>query len=650
MGEHYTTEKNILKLIGPLFLDELRQRFDDSQNESAKLRALLKHLSELRFLDSAAGCGNFLVIAYRELRQLNLDILLRLQELQSLGQGGKRADTSFDRTMFFDETDLAVRMEHFFGIELEEWPARIAATALHLTDHQANQAMEQALGRGPATLPLTRNDSIHVGNALRTDWETITGPTKHLYIMGNPPFIGQYGKTPEQTEDMKLVWGKNYDGYLDYVTAWFAKAVQLFDKPEMGGEFAFVSTNSITQGQPVPALFRYIFSHGWRLKFAHRTFSWSSEAPGAASVHCVITGYYKSNRRTSEETLYYYDNSKSEPRPEPVKQQINAYLIDGANVLVDKRMSHLSASTQTLQRGSQPTDGSRELRRVGKAGLIVEADDYDAVAADPIAAKYLRRYVMGEELINNLDRWCLWLVDFDPTDLNKSAILRDRLEAVRDFRLSSQKAATKRDAATPHLFQENHQPTVQYLGIPRVFSERRRWATCALLSPDIIAGDKVYVCEDTDGLGFALISSSAFMAWQKAVGGRLKSDPSFSNTIVWNNLPIPELTDEQRAAIIAGGQAVLDARAELTKRAIAAGRKPPSLADLYNPLAMAPELLKAHAQLDRAVDAVFGLKVVSTGSTTEADEQRLAALFSSYERLTAAEQLPLPKPKRPRRA
>jgi len=249
------------------------------------------------FIDPACGCGNFLVIAYRELRQLNLDILLRLQELQQAGTGGRQSSTTFDRSLLFSGTDLAVRLEHFSGIVLEEWPARIAATALHLADHQANLAMLDALGHGPETLPLQRNDNIVIANALRTDWGEITGQSQHLYVMGNPPFIGQKEKTAAQTADMKLVWGDRYDGYLDYVTGWYKKAVDLLDRPDMGGEFAFVSTNSITQGQPVPALFGYMFTRGWQIRFCHRTFSWTSEAPGAAAVHCVIIGFDKGGRR-----------------------------------------------------------------------------------------------------------------------------------------------------------------------------------------------------------------------------------------------------------------------------------------------------------------------------------------------------------------
>ncbi|MCL1898648.1 MAG: class I SAM-dependent DNA methyltransferase, partial [Micrococcales bacterium] len=279
LGEHYTTEKNIMRLIGPMFLDGLRQRLDQSRSDPAKLRALRRDLGLMRFLDPACGCGNFLVVAYREMRALELAILVRLQELQAVGEGGQRKGTTFTPTLMFDAADLAVRLEHFQGIEIDEWPAQIAATALHLVDHQANLAMELALGQGPETLPLTKDVQIHVGNALRMDWAEVVGPTDRLYILGNPPFMGHATRNSTQAQELRDVWNRNDIGRLDYVTGWYAKALDLFKRPDYSGEFAFVSTNSITQGEPVPALFSPVFGAGWRIKFAHRTFAWTSEAP-----------------------------------------------------------------------------------------------------------------------------------------------------------------------------------------------------------------------------------------------------------------------------------------------------------------------------------------------------------------------------------
>ncbi|MFV0633350.1 DNA methyltransferase [Demequina sp.] len=530
--------------------------------------------------------------------------MLRLQELGSRGS---------EMTLMFDEGDLAVTLEHFHGIEIEEWPAQIARTALHLVEHQANQAMELALGKGPETLPLNKVDTIYVGNAIATDWGNVVEPSDHLYVLGNPPFLGHASRTLGQADELRMVWGRKDIGRLDYVTAWYAKAIQLFSRPGYDGEFAFVSTNSITQGEPVPALFGPLFGAGWRIKFAHRTFVWTSEAPDAAAVHCVIVGMDRHPRRQSQ--LFTYEAGRGEPKRVEVARSINAYLADAANVLVEQRREPIGSHLPRVTMGSMPRDGGH---------LIVGPDEHAEVAADPVAAKYLRRFLMGRELINDAPRWCLWLEDLDPADVGRSRVLRARLDAVRFERLQSRAESTREMAATPHLFGQRAQPKVPYVGIPKVFAESRRWATCAHLGPEVIAGDKVYTCTDPDGFAFAILSSSAFILWQKTVGGRLKSDPSFSNTVVWNTFPLPRVTDSQREAIVAGGSGVLVAREQRPGR---------SLADHYNALAMDPALIAAHRRLDKAVDAVFGL----TGAVS--DEARLTSLFASYQRLIAAEQL-----------
>ena len=605
LGEHYTTETNILKTLGPLFLDELKSRFAHEQHSVQGLKKLRAHLGQIRILDPAAGCGNFLLLSYRELRALDLAILIRLREL---------GDTTEIPTMFFTRDDLVVRPEHFFGIEIEEWPARIASTALHLADHQANQAMSLELGMAPDSLPLGTIDTVHVGNALRTNWRDILDPTVDTIVVGNPPFKGHRGREEEQAADLRAVWGRNDIGRLDYVTAWYRKAVDFFDGIP-GGRFAFVSTNSITQGEPVPTLFGPVFAGGWRIRFAHRTFGWSSEAPGAANVHCVVIGFDRGGRAAPAPTLFFYDTLRGAPNAKTV-DRINAYLIDGPNILVAQRRTVLAPDLPPVTMGSMPRDGRN---------LIVEKEDYIEVAADAIAAKYLRRYVMGEEFINGDDRWCLWMIDLDPADVAKSAILRKRLDGVRAMRLKSKAPSTRKMAETPHLFGQRSQPTTPYLGIPKVFSERRRWATAARMTDDVIAGDKVYKVDDPDGFAFAIMSSSMFITWQKAVGGRWKSDPSFSNTLVWNTLPLPKVSDAARHAVIATGLKVLDARA------LHPGR---SLEDLYNPLAMDPALVSAHNALDRAVDKAFGAR---PALKTEADRQRV--LFQRYEEMTIAGRL-----------
>ena len=599
-GEHYTSETNILKVIEPLFLDGLRKeasRLIGNRSTTAKaLRAFRDSLADMAFCDPACGCGNFLVVAYRELRKIETDIIVAIRQREGLG------DFSLDATW---EQKLSIGQ--FYGFELNWWPAKIAETAMFLVDHQANRELALRIGDAPDRLPIEITAHIRHGNALQIAWDVEIQRVKgQTYIFGNPPFNGQYTKTSEQGEDMKRVWGDDYDGYLDYVTGWHAKSKDfLSDRP---GEFAFVTTNSIAQGQPVPALFEPIFNSGWVIKFAHRTFAWDSEAPGKAAVHCVIVGFTRN--LDVKPRLWDYPRVNGEPVEQAVTRRINAYLIDGANVLVKKRSKPLAA-IPLARFGSKPVDGGN---------LIVEAKDYDEVAADPIAAKYLRPFRMGRELVRGLDRWCLWLEDMDPSDLSKSPVLKKRIEAVRDMRLASKKKATKLSADTPHLFQENHQPDSNYVGIPRVVSESRKFYAVQHLSKDIIAADSVFTITDPDGLIFGLMSSSMLITWQRTVGGRLKSDLRFSNTLSWNTFPVPELSQQDEAAIIDGGKAVLEARAKFSNR---------SLADHYQPLAMDPDLLKAHDKLDRAVDKAFGAPRKLTN-----EKQRQELLFQNYVRLT----------------
>ena len=616
LGEHYTSETNILKTLGPLFLDDLRERFAEHTHDLTKLKELRQELRELRIMDPACGCGNFLVVAYRELRRLDTEILVRIRELEL----ARKNNDEFQATMFFDDrgehAEITVQLDHFFGIEIEEWPARIAQTALHLAHHQANREMERLLGQAPSILPLSTSAHIMIGNALREDWTQVCTPSASVRIVGNPPFIGQHMRSEQQTDDLRVVWGDGYDGYLDYVTGWFIKASQYFHAVPRGGRFAFVSTNSIAQGAPVAALFRPLLEGGWRIRFAHQTFAWTSEAPKAAAVHCVITGFDRgAPHEKARPVLFTYSTLKAQPEALPVKH-INPYLVEGPDIFLKALRHPLSPNLPEVRFGSKPVDGGN---------LIVEAEDYPQVAADPIAAKYLRPFRMGREVVRGLDRWCLWMhtEDFDPRDIDRSPILKERVRACATFRQGSKKKATVAGAQTAHLFQENHQPSEPYVAIPRVVSETRFFYTAAHLSEDVIAGDKVYTALDPDGFLFAIISSSMFMSWQKLVGGRLKSDLNFSNKIVWNTLPLPEVSDKQRAAIIAAGQGILEARAE---------QPGVSLADMYNPLAMAPSLLKAHRILDRAVDRAFGAR-----KALETNEQRLTILFKRYQEMTATE-------------
>lgn len=596
LGEHYTSEENILKTLNPLFLDELRADLaaalarDTPQKRINALNKLWDRLGAIRFLDPACGCGNFIIVAYRELRDIELQLMESLHDLRDFNQ------LSLDA-----KADLKVTLDHFHGIEIDEWPAKIAETAMFMIDRQCDLKLKERFGEAPERLPLQREAKIEVGNALRLKWSRILAPSAHVVVAGNPPFHGPKERTKEQTEDLRAVWGADYDGFLDYVTGWHAKVLSYLEG--LGATWAFVSTNSISQGQAVPTLWGAILRRGWRVKFAHRTFPWTSEASGGAAVHCVIVGFTRSADGSA--TLFDHRDHESPWRAAPL---INAYLVDGPNVLVKKRMRPLAEDLPEVLAGSKAVDWGY---------LTVEKQDFQQVFSDPIARKYVRPFKGGEELINGLDRWCLWLVDADPHELQQSSVLRVRLAEVRRRRLESPKAATRKGAATPHLFEERRQPSDTYLGIPQTFSENRLYATVARVPSDVIASIKLFTSPDPDGFLFGVVSSAMFLTWQKTVGGRLKSDPSFTNTIVWNNLPMPAVID--RKHIIEAGAGVLRARE----------RQPgSSLAQQYDPRSMASELTRAHQELDRVIDMAFG---ASRRCSTELERQEL--LFSRFAEL-----------------
>lgn len=599
-GEHYTSEANILKVLRPMFIDGFRVRLDAANTKPA-LERLHEELRDLRYVDPACGCGNFLIVAYREMRALELDLLTKLRTKR-----GKEDE------LLLDPSDLLhVRLDQFFGIELNWWPAKIAETAMFLVDHQANQQMAKTLGYTPRRLPIKIAANIVHANALTTDWDSVL-PDKGatIYMFGNPPFVGTKERTKEQTAQLANAWGDRYSGFLDFVTAWHQKVLRyLADKP---GEFGFVTTNSVTQGTQPVHLFGAVRDAGWRIKFAHRTFPWDSEsaAKDKAAVHCVIIGFTRDPTVTP--VLYDYPERQRTPVAVAAPNGINGYLVDAPDVFIATRRNPLSPQLPAVNAGSKAVDWGY---------LTVEEDEHAEVAADPVMSKYLRRFIGGDELINGLDRWCLWLVDLQPRDLEASPALRSRVGEVKSRRAASRKEPTRRLADTPHLFGERYQPTVPYLGIPQTFSENRRYATADRLDADVIASMKLFTCPDPDGFAFAVVSSSMFITWQKTIGGRLKSDPSFSNTLVWNNLPLPAQEPALRAQIIDAGRGVLTARALHPTR---------TLADHYQSLAMDPELVKAHRALDRVVDKAFGAPR-GTGS----EVQRQKVLFARYSEMTS---------------
>lgn len=603
-GEHYTSEKNILKTIGPLFLDSYRERADRLiSNKSTKIRDINELLDEMAsniYCDPACGGGNFLNLAYAKLREIETDLLVEKQN-----RGAERT-ASFDISF-----DQKISINQFWGFEINWWPAKIAETAMFLVDHQANLKLAAALGDAPERLPIQITAHIVHANALQLDWsETLPEPAGKTFIFGNPPFLGQSKRSAAQTEELKQVWGEQYDGYLDYVTAWFKKSADLLH--DRYGEFAFVATNSIAQGQPVKALFNMLFNNGWVIKFAHRTFEWESEASGKAIVFCSIVGLTRDLEHKPK--LWDYPDVKGDPVAVPVKTRINAYLAPSDAGIIPKTTKPISPEVLPARYGSKPVDGNNLIPKAGTP----------RPTHDPIAMKYVREAVGADELIYKTDRWCLWMNDenFDPADISRSPYLKEKVTAVKNLREASTKPQTREAAMTPHLFMEIRAFETSYLAIPIHVAEDRLYYTVQRYPNTTICTNANFQIEDTDGLQFALISSSMFITWQRAIGGRIKSDYRFANTLTWNTFPVPALDDKHRKAIIAAGKKVLEARELHPER---------NLEEHYEPLAMAPELIKAHNALDKAVDAAFG----ETRRLT-VESKRLEVLFEHYKKLTVS--------------
>lgn len=615
LGAHYTSERNILKLIGPLFLDDLKAELDRIGNHEGKLKSFHVKLAGLRFLDPACGCGNFLVIAYRELRLLELEVLRRLYA---------RQQSVLTRVA----EHVVVDVDQFYGIEIEEFPAQIAQVALWLMDHQMNLRVAEQFGRYFARLPLVKSPTIVHGNALRIDWNEVVPAERLHYILGNPPFGGKHYQSKEQRADQTRVTTDIRSGSdLDFVANWFIKAADFTERTNI--DFAFVATNSIAQGEQVPLLWPYLFDRmGLRIQFAHRTFRWRNEARGQAAVHCVIIGL---TRRTSDACrLFEYDDPTGDPH-ERRTSRINPYLTDGPNVVITKRTSPLD-ERPTMRCGSKPTDGGN---------LILSNDERETLVAKyPAAERWIRPFIGANEFLNGNCRWCLWLVDVPPSELRGVKPVVDRIEAVRRFREDSSAAPTRAAASTPAQFFFISQPKTEYILVPEVSSERRRFVPIGWMKPGVISSNKNYLIAEATLYLFGLLQSSMHMVWLSTVGGRLKSDYQYSASMVYNNLPWPEITDEKhRTAIETAAQAILDARTKFPDS---------TLADLYDPLTMPPALAKAHQILDRAVDAAYLAAEKTAGRKPPkltTDAERLAFLFDRYQSLTSL----LPATERARR-
>jgi hypothetical protein len=599
LGEHYTPEKTIMKVIGPLFLDDLKDRLAASKGSPQKLRNLRKELATFNFLDPACGCGNFLIVAYREMRRLELEILKQLSDLKEDSQ------LSLDPTL-----GLQVTIEQFAGIEIEEWPAKVAETAMFLVDHQMNLELAEEFGLTPDRLPIKGMLNVHVGNALRVDWRSVCEIGDKTLILGNPPFLGSASLSTEQQQDNRIVFenigaGLLRSGRLDYVACWWALACR--NLQGTAGKAAFVSTNSLTQGEQAREMGPLFTRLGYVIEFAHQTFKWSSDAPNAAAVHVVIVGI-NARDRVSKRRLFTTQDDGSTTEVEA--DNINVYLADSLIDAIEKHTSSLLGLPRMLK-GSQPQDAG---------GLIVESEDLDAVQKDAIASKFLRRLVGGRDMLHSELRHCLWLVNAEPEVLRSSKILRERLDKVRKARLESPSLGAKEKSEAPSLFWNIRQPKRQWLAVPRHSSENRTIIPMAFFSADDIAHDSLNAIDGADDYLFGLLQSRPFTVWAKLVSGRLKSDIRLSPDLSYNSFPAPEPTPEQRAQITAAVQEVLQARA---------AHPGSSLADLYDPLATPADLVKAHGILDKVVLAALGL------SPSASDGEVLSALFKRYGELVA---------------
>jgi len=594
-GEFYTSEKAIMRVISPLFLDALNARLQKAWASAPALKRLWTDVGKMNFLDPASGSGNFLLVAYKKLRELELKLMARLNELE-----GRDTAIQIDGSI-----GLQVHLGQFHAIEYDEWSSQIAFVAMFLADHQSNRQMEEILGVSPERFPLNESAVVKQGNALTIPWDTVCPMDENTYIMGNPPFNGSSMLSPEQRQDTSSVWkGMKGSGLLDYVTNWFLVGAQWAS--ERGVRVGLVATNSITQGEQPALLWGRLLQMGVGIDFAYRSFWWDN----GAAVHVVIIGF-STQPKPKKRPLWKFSEIKSEPEL-TWAENINPYLLEAPDILVQSRSTPLQSTTQRMVYGSKPTDD----------GLLsnLSASEAEVIRKiDPIASRYLRRLIGARELLHSEERNCLWLVGADPSDIRNSPELSRRVSLVREFRLQSRDKMTLADADRPAEFQKIRQPTTDYIAVPLVSSEIRDYVPLALLSSEVIANNLISTIPDGSLRTFGLLMSRPFNVWNKTVSGRLESRTRISGTITYNNFPFPDTTAAQDKAIEAGSQAVLSARALFPTS---------SLADLYDPTSMPSELRKAHRQLDMAVLAAFGLKVSAS------DEEVLAELFRRYDDLT----------------
>ena len=603
-GAHYTTERNIMKVIGPLFLDDLRTEFKhlterrDSGRRKA-LEAFHTKLSTLRFFDPACGCGNFLIISYRELRILELDLLNALRQ---------------DGQLALDVSQMCqIDVHQFYGIELAEFPARIAEVALWMMDHIMNNKLSLAFGESYLRIPLKKSPHIRQADALEIDWADLLAPTDCSYVLGNPPFGGaKYQSDKQRAQVRRIAHLGGSGGTLDYVTAWFIRAGDYLR--QSSAKVGFVATNSITQGEQVAQLWPVLLDrYGLEIGFAHRTFAWGSDARGMAHVHVVIIGLTRSDRQPVEKRLFSYSDIKGDPT-ESRHAALTPYLFDAGTVvnrhLVVEETSRPLCAVPQLVIGSKPIDAGHF--------IFSREERAEFLHQEPAAARYFHPYVGSEEFINGGERWILYLADLTPNELRAMPRVKERSLAVKAFRLESKSEGTRKLADAPTRFHVTVVPKRPFLVIPESSSEKRDYVPIGWLKPPTIPSNLVRVLQGADLWHFAILTSAMHMSWLRQIGGRLKSDYRYSVGIVYNTFPWPQATPQQRDKIRGLAQSVLDAR----------GRFPNcTLADLYDVDVMPPQLRKAHRALDGAVEKLY------RPATFTGDRDRAEHLFGLYEKL-----------------
>jgi hypothetical protein len=638
LGAHYTSEKNIRKVIDGLFLDELKEEFENIKTNKSKLIKFQEKIAKLKFLDPACGSGNFLIITYRELRLLEIEIL------KILFKGQYVTDVS---------TLSKIDVDAFYGIEYEEFASQIAQVAMWLIDHQMNMKLSAEFGEYYKRLPLRKSATIVHGNALRIDWQSLLNPVNSIYIeaehvniykgeepvekykvanikaktvtivegakpktkekttfdyiLGNPPFIGTAYQSKEQKEDMARVFnGVKSFGMLDYVCAWYIISAKVIQNSTT--QVSFVSTNSISQGEQPAVLWSELLKLGAKIKFGHRTFKWNNEAKGKAAVHVVVIGFQFGD--SQNKTLYEYHDISGEPLSRKVKN-INPYLVAGDDLTLAS-ISKPICSSPIMQSGSALNDGGFLILTEEEVNLIVNADSK--------YKKLIKKFYSGQDFLNGSNRWCLWLKFTEPSELKSNSFIIERLKKVKEFRENSSRTQTKRMAAFPYLFSEERQPTSDFLLIPKVSSENRTYIPIGYMTKDDIITDKNFFVPKASSYHFGVLTSLMHMTWMRYVCGRLKSDYSYSNTIVYNNFPWPQDLPKQKIQGVAKlAQQVLKVRERYPKS---------SLADLYDPLTMPADLIKAHQDLDKFVDTCYRAQPFDT------EMQRIEFLFDLYKQYT----------------